>query len=69
MLPYCLMFVGFILTAVLSSMWTLWVVHVCRSGANPLPTIPRIFPMRRQAVNGDKQEVDSKPAHRVSVGP
>ncbi len=70
MTPYILIFIGFALAAAFGSMWTIWVVHVCRSGVSPIPQVPRILPMRRQGVNKDND--DEKPSNnrpRATVGP
>ena len=71
MLPYILMFVGFLTSAAMGAMWTIWVVHVCRSGVSPIPSVPRILPLRRQGVVDEDDDDKPKPnnGRRATVGP
>lgn len=72
MLPYILIFIGAVFATIIGAFWTLWVVHVCRSGASPIPRLPRILPIRRQPVvdeDDDNKPPASNGQRRTTVGP
>lgn len=71
MTPFILYTLAMLVCLALGSCWTLWVVHVTRTGSSPLPHIPKIQLFgRRRVPDDDEDEPTNGQAPRTHrVGP